>query len=141
MHAEEKRWDFKKTLMILGIDAILGILIGLALLLLLAGFISGGTFGEKFISVFPILSVFLGTVVAGFISGKTMGKGLLIGLLQSFVTGIGLYLLGVAVFVRVTPQGFDLPIALACIIGGVLGGVLSAIRKNPLHTRKLRGLL
>ncbi|MBE6915197.1 MAG: TIGR04086 family membrane protein [Ruminococcaceae bacterium] len=141
MRAEETGWDFKKALIVLGIDAVFGILIGLVFLVLSSVLIANGELSEAFIGVFPMISVLLGTMISGFISGKTLGKGLLIGLLQSFVTALGLYMLGVAVFVRVAPQGFDVLILLGCLAGGVLGGILSAIRRNPMHTRKLRGLL
>lgn len=141
MHAEEKRLDFKKTLIVLGIDSILGILIGMLLLVIFAGFIWNGGLSETLIGVLPSVAAFFSALISGFISGKTLGKGLLIGLLQSLILILGLYMLGVAVFVRVAPQGFDLAILLACLVGGAFGGILSAIRKNPMRTRKLRGLL
>ena len=141
MRAEENSKNLKQMLLVLGIDAVVGILIGMVFLVLSSILVSNGTLSETFIGILPILSVFLGTLISGFISGKALGKGLLVGVLQSLVTALLLYMLGVAVFVRVIPQGFDFSVLLACLVGGISGGVLSALRKNPMRVRKLRGLL
>ncbi len=138
---EETKWNFKKILVVLGVDAVVGVFIGMSFLLFFSVMVWNGGLSETFIGVCPAVAVFIGALSAGFVSGKTQGKGLLVGALQGLVLALILYMLGVAVFVRVMPQELGMSILLSCLLGSILGGVLSAVQRNPRNTRKLRGLL
>ncbi len=141
MRAEETKWDFKKIFIVLSVNAVIGVFIGMSVLLAVTLMIWNGGLSETFVGICPAIAVFLGAMSAGFVSGKTQGKGLLIGVMQGIVLAVALYMLGVAVFVRVMPQELGVSIVLSCLVGSSFGGVLSAVRRGPKYTKKLRGLL
>lgn len=137
MQAEERTVNLKKAPLILLLNAIFGSMVGLAFVFLFSVVVWKEWLGEGMLAVLPFFAAFFAAVISGFLSGKELGKGLLTGILQGIVLFALLYLLGFFIFVRIVPQGVNPYLFLSCLLGSLIGGILSASRrKSPVRYRR-----
>lgn len=132
---EETPNKFSKIPILFLIYGIIGVLIGVVLLLPVSFLSANELLPDGVVSSFPAIAVFIGAVVSGFLSARAMGKALLTGLIQATVNFLILYLLGVLVFMRIKPTGFYLYVFLACVLGAVIGGLITVINVKG-HRRR-----
>lgn len=127
---------FSKIPILFLLYGIIGVLIGAASLLPVSFLSARELMPDGVISSFPAVAVFIGAVVSGYFSARSMGKILITGLMQSLVNFSILYLLGVLVFMRIKPTGFYLYVFLACVLGSVIGALITLIRVKG-HRRRI----
>ncbi len=132
---EEVSNKFSKIPILFFIYGIIGVLIGIVLLLPVSFLSANELLPDGVVSSFPAVAVFIGAVVSGYFSARSMGKALLTGLIQSIVNFLILYLLGVLVFMRIKPTGLYLYVFLACVLGAVIGGLITVINVKG-HRRR-----
>ena len=113
------------------ICAVIGLTVTLFLIFLASLLISSGAIREDAGLAVAVGLCALGAVVGGFIAGRRSKKRAILGGLVSGTLALLLLLLFGAVFFRaLAPTGGFIPIALACVGGGVGGAVLSAAVKR-----------
>ncbi len=132
---EEAPKKLSKISILFLIYGIIGVLIGIMLLLPISILSANELVPEGIISSFPAVAVFIGAIISGYFASKAMGKPLITGLIQSIVNFLILYLLGVLVFMRVKPNGYYLYVFLACVIGAVVGALITVINVKG-HRRR-----
>lgn len=129
--------SFSKVALIFIMSAIVGTVAGIALLTLASVFGAKEILSEKVIEGCPVISVVIASLISGYIAASELGKALLTGLIQAIVNFIILYVLGCIVFMRITPDGNYLYVFLACIVGALIGALITAIGKKKYRKRTI----
>lgn len=119
---------------------IIRLAIGLAaaLIIILAGamLISSGTLPETAITVVPALAGLLGALWFSRGCARLVGsKAFIVGLAAGVGYFLALFFLGAIFFLRWAPGAGTVAMLLASVIGGLLGGLISAPRKRRIRER------
>jgi len=128
MYTEQSGASPARTVLILLVNALIGFFFGLCLLVLFSAAIWGEWLPETMIGGLPVVSALLACALSAYLSGKCLGRGLLLGVVHGLVQYAISYLMGLLVFLRLSPNGWNIILLLCCVFGGILGGVLSATR-------------
>lgn len=128
MHSEQNGTPLAKIPLVLLVNTLIGFFFGLCLMLVLSAFVWREWFPETLTGVLPLVSALFACTLGGWFSGKALGRGLLLGFVQGLLHYLLSYLMGLLVFLRLTPSGWDFKLLLCCLLGGILGGILSAAR-------------
>lgn len=117
-------------------QAVFGLVISVALLLLAALIVVTGAVGEKHIPVLAGLAGFAGALVGAFRAAKRKKTAtLLIGLGCGLVMFFAYFLLGVLFSFSVTPSPLTPQMLLAALAGGLTGGFLAGVKPKRKHNR------
>ena len=131
MHqSDDNAHNVQKMPLVLIVYTILGTLIGLILLFVCSVLVARELLPERMVSAIPGICAFLGALCSGFFSARVLGRALLTGLVQGLVSFAVLYVMGLLVFMRIVPEAVNPIVFLACMAGGVLGGIFSAGRRR-----------
>ncbi len=117
-----------KTPLVLLLNALVGFFFGLCLLLVSSVMIWAEWLPETAVNWIPAAVGLLSCVLSAYLSGKQLGRGLVFGIIHGIVQYALSYLTGLLVFLRLAPSTWELKLLLCCLIGGLLGGILSATR-------------
>lgn len=128
MHAEQSGNSPAKIPLVLLVNALIGFFFGLCLMPVFSVLVWSEFFSEGLTDVLPIVSATLACILSAWFSGKTLGRGLLFGIVQGFLHYLISYLMGLLSFLRLVPSGWNFKLLLFCLLGGILGGILSAAR-------------
>lgn len=110
------------------IYGIIGVLVGIFLILFVSFLSARELVSESTLSLIAPVAAFVGAAISGCLAARSMGKALLTGLIQSIVNFLILYLLGALVFMRIKPTGFYLYVFLACVLGAIIGSLVTVIK-------------
>lgn len=128
MYMEQNKERPVKNLLFLPLNALVGFFFGLGILLLLSTAVCCEWLSEETINVCPAVSALLACTLAAYLSGKLLGRGLLFGIIHGLLHYALSYFMGLFVFLRLAPSEWSVLLLVCCIIGGIIGGILSAIK-------------
>ena len=128
-NSEKNQSSLCKTAVSIAIYGMFSTLLLVLFLWLFSVLISKEVISEKLAGVTGIISVFVASLISGLISSKTFGKALLVSAFQGFANFLMYYFMGMLVFMRVIPQNADAYHFIACMVGAIAGGILSAAAK------------
>ncbi len=114
----------------MGVSALIGAVITLAVPFVWAWLISSGTLSEGSAKALVIGSCVIGALVAGLISARAVGRRALV---TGIITGLCLFLilvvLGALFLEGIFPQNGVLPMLISSVIGGAFGSIAGAMLK------------
>ena len=125
-NGEKKQFSLCKATSIVFICGMLSTLLVILLIWLFSVLISKEIIDEVLVDAVGIISVFAASLISAVISSKSVGKALLVSAFQGLVNFFMYYVMGMLVFMRVIPENIDAYQFIACMVGAILGGILSA---------------
>ncbi len=130
----KKNEDIKNSLfsdiLTLLFHSILGIALTLLLSFICSIVVSAGKIHPNLIPLLSSFFVMFGSFFSSLISSRKFGKPLIIALVQCAVFLLMLYLIGAILYGRFSPSAQPMQIAAFCLIGALLGAIISALRKR-----------
>ena len=126
-NTEKKQRTFVSILITHLIYGVLSAFLVLLLVLLFSILISKEILPEDNFEPLGVLCVFLSSIVSCFLLARTQGKVLLTATIQGIFNFALYYITGMLIFVRVVPGNISLYYFIACMVGAVVGGILSAV--------------
>ncbi len=115
---------------LIGVSALIGAVITLAIPFVWALLISSGTLSETATKALAIGACVIGALSAGLISARAIGRR---ALLTGIITGLCLFLilvvLGALFLEGIFPQNGVLPMLISSVLGGAFGSIAGAMLK------------
>ena len=109
------------------IYGVLSTLLVLLFMLLFSILITKETLPAETLSYVGIIGVFLASLLPCFFLVRMQGKALLTSLIQGVFNFVLYYIMGLVIFMRIVPGNINWYYFIACMVGAVAGGVLSAV--------------
>ena len=123
---EKNQFPISKVLVAVLVYGVLSTLLLVLFNWVLSILISKEVLYEGFVSFSSAISVFLASLISGLFSSKAMGKALIVSVFQGLINFLLYYIMGMLIFMRIIPQDSDVYHFIACMVGAMTGGILSA---------------
>ncbi len=129
-HSINTQLRLTQEIALIGISAVIGVVITLAIPFICALLVVSGNMSESLIDGMSVGICAVGAVSAGFFSARVIGRrALLTGIVTGSFLFIILVVLGALFLEGLFPQNGVLPILISSVLGGTLGSVAGAMLK------------
>lgn len=105
----------------------IGVIVCFAMAFLFAALAYYEVIPPSFLPFMAYTSVFLGVIVSSFLSARKFGKAIYIALAQGVLSLLLFYILGAAIFARLSPSEVPLGILVSSVSGSLVGGISAAL--------------